>query len=444
MTMSSQPTLSRIESVPSWIGKVSIAVGIVVALMAPMLISGLVFRTYDIAMHSLALEMLRQLNAPFVVAELVVIAWAMRCGLRLGNAWLTLDVYARVALGVFGATFWIGGVFVSEAAPFATLFNLSYVVHIAFVAALVHLVRTCGEFDLSAFGQGASLALFAFAVMIAIRFLMPPVDLDLNAVRWQFAIPGFVSVRMFGALVAPWAALLLYLAITRGDEHAYDRWIFVACTLASAMVVWSGTRAAVLGIGVAGLVALIIYRPPLRPALFARAIIAVVLGIGLAVLLLPTGDKDFWLFLPGDFGGGADTLTSGRLALWTAAWAAFLDVPLFGAGPGASAWLPQVGLASHIQPHNVVLTFLLNWGVVAASAAFFLIGKFFVAVHRRARDVAAAVPLVLGADCLLAIGFLDGTFHFAQHVMLWAALMGLALAVPSVDRTVEKHPAPTT
>lgn len=409
------------------LGRLPVAAVISLALMAPMLASGLVFPTYDIAMTSLALEILRQLNAPFVLAELIICAWASMRGFRLRGAAMALDAPARIALAAFAVSFWIGGVFVSKAAAFATLFNLTYAVHIAFLGAIAHLARGWSESDTAVFGRLVALALAGFGAMIAIRFLLPPPDREVVTIRWQFAIPGFISVRLFGAMAGTWCAFMLYLAATRGAQTSSRAWVWAACALTAGMVVWSGTRAAVLGVGTAGMVALLRWRSPMRPGLVAKTSAAAILGCVLAVLLLPYGDRDFWLFMPGDYQGSADTIASGRLALWLASWNAFWDVPLFGAGPGASAWILPPNISSHIQPHNVVIEFLLNWGLVASAAAFFLLAKLVVAAHRKACDVPVAVPFLLAADSLLAMAFFDGTFHFAQHLMLWAALMGIAL-----------------
>ena len=403
-----------------------------------MLIAGLVFKTYDIAMASLPLEMLRQLNAPFVLAEILVIAFAMRRGFTLAGTALRLDRGALIALALFAATFWVGGVFASEAAPFAILFNLTYAVHVIFAGAVVHLAGMMRAPGTAALGRIVVAVLLAFAVMIAIRFLTPPPGRSIESISWQFAIPGFISVRLFGALAAPWAAFMLYLALARGEHASYRPWIFAAIAITSAMLLWSGTRAAVMGLGIAALVALVLYRPRLRLRSLALTLASILAGGLAAVLLLPYGDTDFWLYVPNDFGGGADDLASGRLALWQASWNAFLGVPMFGAGPGATAWILPAGVKAHIQPHNIVLEFLLNWGILASAAAFYLIARAVVAVHRRARRVEAAVPYVLAADCLLAIGFVDGTFHFAQHLMMWMAMMGLAFAIP--DDAMASHP----
>ena len=406
----------------------SAAEWIALALTIPMFVSGFVFKTYDIAMASLPAEILRQLNAPFVVAELLVIGTAVRRGFRAQAAMAALDRPARLALLFFLSTFWIGGVFVSTAAPFATLFNLTYAVHALFLGAVAHLGQGVTREQAAAFLRVLVIGLLAFAAFIAVRFLNPPAGRPIGTISWQFAVPGFISVRLFGAMVAPWAAIAIYLAVKRGDEPLYRRWIYLACIITSAMVVWSGTRAAVLGLIVAGGVALILDKPRLRARTVLPTTAAVVMGLILAYGLLPYNDTDFWLIVPTDFAGDADQLASGRLQLWLATWDAFLTVPLFGAGPGATAWILPGSVVPHIQPHNFVLEFLLNWGFLAALAACYLLAITVIAAHRAARRATDAVPFVLAADCLLTMAFVDGIFHFAQHLMMWAACMGFAFA----------------
>lgn len=400
---------------------------IALALTLPMLVSGLVFKTYDIAMDTLPFEMLRQLNAPFVFTELLVIGWAAGRGFRISHAWLQLDAPARMALALFMGTFWIGGALVSQAAPFATLFNLTYLVHLVFLGAVAHVASSIRPTDVPVFSRIVMAVLVGFCAMIAIRFAMPPPGRPVESIAWQFAIPGFISVRLFGAMLAPWAAFVLYLALAKGGERAYSTWVFAACALTAGMVVWSGTRAAVLGILVVGFVACVRYRPPLQARNVALTATAIAVGATIAVLLLPYGDRDFWLYVPSDL-NGADAVASGRLALWSASWSAYLNVPFFGAGPGASAWILPASMASHIQPHNLVIEFLLNWGAIAAVAAIYLLARAIITAHRRAQRAPLAIPFVLAADCLFVMSFLDGTFHFAQHLMLWAAMIGIALA----------------
>lgn len=404
--------------------------------MLPMLASGILFPTYDIAMSSLPLEVLRQLNIAFVVSEIIVIAVAAQRGFLPPTTIGRLDRASRWALGLFAVTFCWGGLLVSEAAPFATLFNLSYVVHLVFAVAVAHLAGAMRPADAAALIRIVTLALIVFAAMIAIRFLNPPPGRPLETITWQFAIPGFISVRLFGAMAAAWAAFALWLSLTSEERGRARLWTLAAVALGCGMVVWSGTRAGVLGVGAAGLIALTAFglRPRLRQV--AETIGAVLVGGVLAWALLPYGDPDFWLFVPEEYTANVDGLASGRLAFWHLTWQAFLEVPLFGAGPGATAWILPNGITTHIQPHNLLLQFLLSWGLIATGAALVLLARAVIAAHRRARRVTAAVPYVLTADCLLAMSLVDGTFHFAQHLMIWMAMMGVTFGISESDKDI--------
>lgn len=296
------------------------------------------------------------------------------------------------------------------------------------------LARRWSAEDTAIFARLAFVALLGFAVMIAISFLMPPTGRPVDTIRWQFAIPGFISLRLFGALVAPFAVMMLYLAVAKGDERPYRGWIYAASALTVGMIVWSGTRAAVLGVAVSGLIAFVWYRPRWTRRTLTATAAAAAVGAALALVLLPYGDPDFYLVLPSDFVGGARTMASGRVELWLASLDAYRTVVPFGAGPGASAWIIPPELGTQIQPHNILVSFLLNWGIFATGAALYLLVRVVVAAHRHARQAAGAVPFVLAADSLLVIGFFDGTFHFAQHLMVWMAMTGVALAMPADAR----------
>lgn len=416
-TGSASPTLA----LSAWLG---------LALTLPMIVSGLVFETYDISTATVASEIARQFNLPFLLAELGFVVWAWVRGMRLRALLMRLDRPALLALALFLASFWVGGVTASPIAPFAALFNLTYILHVCFAGALVSLAHSAKRRNLDAavFLQVVTAALAAFVVMTAIRFSTPPPGRAIDTINWQFAIPGFISVRLFGACVAPWAALAAWLALTRGDCPEYRHWTFLALALSFGIVFWTATRAAIVGLGVVGLVAL--WRFRLRPSvgLLARAAIALVSGAAIATLLLPYGDPTFMFFVPAD-GASVDAATGGRFSLWREVWLAYQAVPWFGAGPGATSWILPTDQFPHIQPHNLILQFLITWGLPATLAALYLITRAVHAAHRIADQCREAIPYVLIADCLLVMSFFDGIFHFAQPVMIWMAAMAVVFAV---------------
>lgn len=403
---------------PAWIA---------IALIAPMFVSAALFHTYDIAMDSMLLEILRQFNAPFLVAEAIVIFAAWRRGFRLAALWSLLDRKDRLALLVFFACFWVGATFTSQIAPFATMFNLTYALHFVFMGSVLHLTLTSPPQSIAPFAKVIAWALVVFAAAIFLKFLNPPVGRAIDTIRWQFAIPGMISVRLFGALLAPFVVLFVYLSLSDLRHRIGQNWPIVAAAFASGLLVWTGTRAGILSAAIVLCVAVVRYRMKVLNKRFAVVLAACVGGALIGVALVPYGDLDFVLFVPGD-AASANAVTSGRLGWWRDLLAAYSEFPAFGFGPGASSYILGSAFAPHIQPHNFVIEFLLNWGLMAAVAALFLLVRAHLAAHRAARQSADVVPYVLMADCLLVIGLFDGTFHFAQHLTLWAASIGIALA----------------
>lgn len=417
--------------------------GVALLLMLPMFVSAFLFATYDIAMTSLPLEILRQLNAPFVVAELVVIVVAMRRGMTIRGLVAMLDAPARAALAVFLASFWIGGAFTSQAAPFALLHNLCVPIHALFACAVMHLLAAVRDAETDRFAKLIAAALAAFAVLTAIKFAFPPPGRPIETIIWQFALPGFISVRLFGALVAPFACLFAYLALADRGAAAPPRWVHAGLALTFGLLVWSGTRAGIVGAGVTGLLAVFAFRLKVFTARLLPAIGAAFAGAAAAVFLVPYGETNFLLYTSSDL-ADANIATGGRLHFWTGIWRAYLEVPLFGAGPGATAWILADDQFPHIQPHNILLQFLIGWGLIATLPALYLLARITLAAHRRARAFGPAVPFVLMADCLLVISLFDGSFHFAQHLMLWAAAIGIAFAgTPRPVGHPAKDSAPT-
>lgn len=402
-------------------------------LMAPMFVSAVVFHTYDIAMGTLALEILRQLNAPFLVAEAVLIFAAWRQGFRPAELFSRTSRMDRAALLVFFACFWVGATFTSQIAPFAVLFNLTYVLHLVFLGAVFHLAAVSGPQPIAPFAAVMACGLVIFAAVILAKFLDPPAGRAIETIRWQFAIPGMISVRLFGAMLAPCVVLFVYLALSESSHRIKGIWTVAAAAFASGFLVWTGTRAGILGAAAALTIGLLCFRMEVLSRRFLMVLCACVGGALIGIALIPYGDPDFMLFVARDL-TSANAATSGRLVWWGDLLFAYREFPVFGAGPGASSYILGSMHESHIQPHNLIIGFLLNWGFIATAAALFLVGRAHLMAHRAARRFRDVAPYVLMADCLLVIAFFDGTFHFAQHLMIWALVIALALAASRRQR----------
>jgi exopolysaccharide production protein ExoQ len=399
---------------------------------------GFLFWTYTISMPVQSMEMVRQLGLPFIVAELAFILWAATRGFRLDAFWRGLAPYLKWSVLLFLGTFWIGSAFYSEVRPLAVLHNIFMLIQLVFACALAFAV---GRFDYEdihkmATALAAGLLLFCGMTAYAFTFHPPLSSMPNNEIIWQYAVPGFISLRLFGAFCGALFCFLLGVCILADERKKLNFWHIAWMILAAAMVIWSGTRAAVLGAIVATAMAMVFFR--VRPSLKAVAAfcIAIAIATAIALALVPKGDILFLLYTSGDVATG-DAATGGRLEYWTSVWNAYLHYPIFGAGPYATGFLLDGGDVVHVQPHNIVLQFLITWGAIATFFALVIMAIATWKVHRIAARHRIILPFLMMLDCLLLMSLLDGMTHFAQPLMLimisYAAIFGYSHAAERGD-----------
>jgi len=388
--------------------------------------SGILFRTYGLGLTDPGLEAARQLGLPFVAGELVVILIAFRRGMRITHVLAGLPAVARALLAIFIATFWIGAL-QSRLGAIAMAFNVITLVHLLFLAAVVHCSRDIEDGD-GIWSTRAFTLVTASTVLMAggaVLFAPDPSSVP-GGIQWLGAIPGFISLRLFGAFGAAMLGYGLLNALI-APRAARERWIdHLLIAMSCGIIVWSGTRAAVLAVAVALVIAFAL-RPmwPTPRRLLAIAF-SLACGAGIAILLQPDLEP-FQLIRFGQATGQQEML-SGRSSLWHHSIALVVQHPWFGLGPAATAWALPASEFPHVQPHNVVIQFLLFWGVPAGLSALALLAMLVVRVHRLASRYVGALPLLALADTQLVIACLDGTLHFASCIMLVFMALGAVAA----------------
>ena len=410
-----------------------LAVGMLISFL--LILNGVLFRTYAIAMASPPMEAARQFGLPFILAEIGIIVFALRQGLDLGSLWNRWPKALQYCVILFVSSFWIGGVFYSQAGFLATVQNLIFLVHPLFALAVYHLAAPVDARGLRKVTLALGAGLLIFAAMTAFAFLNHPplATMPNNEIIWQFIIPGFISVRLFGAFCG---AIFCFLMVQIWlDEQLRSKrfWPYVWLTLCAAMMIWSGTRNALLGAVIALLVMMMLYRlRPMTLTSIAALVSSLAMASWLAVTLIPFNDPAFMLVAPADV-ASADNFTGGRVSYWTAIWTAYQSVPVFGAGPFASFWILPEGAATHVQPHNILLQFLLSWGLPATLAALATLAFATWRVHVIAFTHRTILPFLAMLDCLLVMSLFDGTFHFAQPLMLIMVSFGVIFSAAKVD-----------
>ena len=197
------------------------------------------------------------------------------------------------------------------------------------------------------------------------------------------------------------------------------------------MTIWSGTRAAILGIMVAFAAIMLSQRRIPALSLIGRLCIITGLAATIAWLLLPEGLPVFRLFSGGE-AADVETFTSGRVALWTATYQKWFEAPFFGWGSGSLFWEVFLGWR-HTQPHNAFLQFLMSWGIVGAIGACWLLIRAVVAAQQQTNQNHELWPFMAMLYSLLAMSMVDGALYYPRFVMV----IMLCLAVILSERTSE-------
>lgn len=393
---------------------------------------GIIFRTYDIAMPTGEQEFLRQIGSPVLIVEIATILFACANGLDFARLWRRQHGLVRALLVIFLATFSVSSVLASKSPPFSMMLNLGTIIQILFALALSHSLAVVDRSGLSAMRTNMAIGLAIFGVMIVQIFVFttPPHAMA----TWQFAIPGFISVRLFGAVCGAVFTFFTLQLFADEEVHLARPWHYAALTLVAGLMIWTGTRVAILGCACAIAAAVCLYR--IRPRLrVVVKVVACLLVAAIAATRLLPADPVFALYDPADYVSG-DSAMSGRLELWAATWHAFLTVPLFGAGAGSNSWMMPAGIFHHVQPHNAVLQFLLNWGAIAAVSALSLLAIATWRAHQITVRNRALLPILAMLYCLLVMAFFDGILHFARETMMVMMCFGIIFRAGREDTAV--------
>lgn len=249
--------------------------------------------------------------------------------------------------------------------------------------------------------------------------------------------PGPLNVPYFGN-IRHFAYHGYLAAACAGGLFLVDRRFGVSALLMSTAalfgIVLLGARGALLAWVSFVLVVGLLTREKWRWALYLAATLLLALGIT-AVVASFAPWPDHSLFARIESGvGGEMTSSSLRGVVWAYAAGEILQSPWFGYGPDGFVAIRCCGW-HNVQPHNVVLQLLLEFGVVGTVGLMALTWRLlrgFGAVtqwHARLRHDAQAQGLFAVLVGMLVFSLVDGTLYHAVPLLHAAALAGLLFAV---------------
>lgn len=385
-----------------------------VLLATPALFAMLTFQaTSDLGMAA------RRLSLPVRLAELLLVAFAMRDGFRFSAAWhrLTRPVQWAAAIWIVGVV--AAAAFAVRDPALARALAAGTLLHGLTALALIDRLRERPAASVLGLLRAAAFGLAGYALAAVYCLSLVPSDADFP---WSYFSAGVTNVRQIGFYGLPLVGIALGLTALAG--HKADRRCAAALLFAGMfLVIWSGGRAAALGavcaIGVA-----ILLSPGQRARLVAVTGACILLAALLAHGLAPApqyGPASLLRFLSQDHGTGTglDQYSSGRLQFWQWTWEDIVRQPLIGHGEGQFAWMIYERIGTDFNhPHNVVLQIAYEWGVPGLAALVLMAGGVLLRASRlRGAELAYAVPALSGITGLGVTALMDGALYYPMPLL---------------------------
>ena len=245
----------------------------------------------------------------------------------------------------------------------------------------------------------------------------------------RFPFVGHARHAGYNMLVAVISGVFLLLGSRRARENVPYA---IGLLMVTACLFWLGGRGSMISTLLAfGL--LVFARPELKVAGLVKCS-CILLLIFVAALIAHYLAQFSWNGISNSIersvaAESVNRLSSGRLAIWKYSLEALKDDYLFGLGPQAYLFIPGKW-RSTAMPHNMIVQFLVEWGVVGASlfsAAYLYalyrgIAKLKAAAYKGVEVLCAAVVVA----ALSIHGLTDGTvyhgkasFYLALCLAIW-------------------------
>lgn len=415
------PRITRIDSVTAWH---------FVAWVMALVPSLLAILTWDSdGKLTAAGYTIRHYGLPVTVAELVIIWISVR------NKWFPdkllkqLPTLAKAAILIWTITAFASAMLNAGQLTNTLFVTWRYLMHGVFFAALIGIhINARPTSDMAtptAFAMGAML----YAAILTLFVVLVP---DGSEFPWVTRLPSATNVRQIGYYAAIMSVAPLAMILFAERQKIWVHAICFATLLA--FVAWSGSRAALLGVAVGSLFALTAIRQKPRWKRMLLALGVALSGLGVS-LPIPTPAPEFGLFRMVEATNAPD-MSSGRLHIWSKTITEIESAPLL--GHGAGTFRENMGQKYDLgvnQPHQFILQYIYDWGLVGGSAALMLLGMLCLKAMSLARENSDLTGYLALAGLFSAamIAMIDGAFYSPLSIAIALIFLTPLFAGPGSD-----------
>ncbi|MFC4291799.1 O-antigen ligase family protein [Sphingorhabdus arenilitoris] len=364
---------------------------------------------------------MRHFSIPAMIGEICVIVIALRCGMLPSKFISAMGKSAKLLLGVWAILAIFSSLVIAQDHATSLLTLLRFMLHGLFLAALIHLIRNGKGFDPNIWFLIITAGILGYIMTLTAFALTVP---DPANFPWMLRLPSATNIRQIANIIAIPALAPFALLFFGNDKY---RWRYgAAIFLITMFIAWSGSRGALFGMVTGILASLFIMRK--CPALRQLAAAAICFLGGLAAsLTLPLPNASFGLFRFADKLQAPGNVTSGRMEIWMNTITEIGRAPW--AGHGAGTFNANMNAAYGIDfnhPHNFILQFTYDWGVIGAASAGGLMILFMLAILKRSsKTPLSGYAGLAGFLTLITIAMVDGALFYPLTI-----IMALTMVAP--------------
>lgn len=340
----------------------------VALLLAPSILAVTTFATHSSPSNYLGFAV------PILCSEAIFVLLAMLSGMRIFSALLRLQFRTLAFTFCWILSIILVAFFSAPNPKVAQVFLPVIMLHALFSLALAdRLNSSWSEFGsrfLIAAGFGAAaFCVLTYGMMWTVRksdtFDWLTVGIGVSNVR-QLAFYGLTSAAVGAGLIA-----------SEEPNGTQERPLlsFLLVSIGSGMCFWSGGRAGVGGLGVAIVVAVALAPTELRFRAVLRLLAASGTGLLISNVWIPDARYGVSRIFEATFANsdGLNGFTSNRLLMWQQSLELISARPLLGYGLGQFKFLVPSAMNTFTHPHNSLIQFLFQWGIIGTAAVVFMI-----------------------------------------------------------------------
>ena len=362
---------------------------------------------------------MRHFSIPAVTGEILIVVFAVKSNLSISSTIKQIPMLAKLSILIW-LTFAVAS-FLSTFEQWASsaYLLLRYILHGVFFASIIRLIRISKTFEMKKWLNVITLGTIFYIALIAMFAILVP---DPTSFDWIQRMPSATNIRQIAIImgICATAPIALLLYGEKPTDYAAAMMLIAIITF----IAWSGTRTAIISTVFSIVIAIIFVRS--LPKMRAIAIMIGSFAVGCLIsITLPSPANSFGLLRLVTRFHERDNFSSGRVEFWYQTLAEIQKSPWIGYGSGRFRDNMDALYGNRFNhPHNFVLQFAYDWGIIGLGAAAVLITYMMWVIWRNAN----AYPLAgfaasAGILALLASASIEGALFHPLPIIAALALI---------------------